>query len=514
MNIKYLNESFKRLYEEAIDYEPAESSFEHQLRKQLTIAKIRLQSSGATNIKEYEIAFQQAIEDVEPDKAWWEVTDCNIFFNLFETRSPELTIEQILAELKPEYKQIEESLNEDLIFDQGDDYIILKPIGKLAGLIKSGKVDIDELKEFLTDFDDWTNLVGFTTSEENNTIYCDEFNVDDIDSIIELFKNYCDALYQDCVDYVDESLNENVNKWLDAINSVLNDEQASKIVYNWYNNEGAFDDFESTEDFIDYLKDDIYDMLDAATTQNEKDVVMKALGDDDFYESLQECLNKLNEAQISDEDQRDSDHIRSMLDKISKRKNARFSPEEQAVLDKYGLERVTWGNERNLTKNDVPLDAPEDDRHARYSSYAYNNGNRDKINYADRARKIPTRRDNQVYGSEAGKLYRSSGNGYVNMHGFNHSLQDAERNFRNATMYEPVADMKQALSDRKYNKKYMDSAQSDYDAAIEKAKKAYDDAVRRAESNREQATTGYHKIGFDRAQRNIDKLLKRKPKED
>lgn len=383
MNIKYLNESFKKLYEEAIDHEPKARPFESELKDQLNDVLMRLQFRGATNIKEYEIAFQEAIENMVPDKSWWEVTDCNIFFTLFETRSPELTLEQILAELKPEYKgAVEENLEELL------------------------DADID------LNLDASGSSVGFLGgTAEGNT--------------------------------------------------------------------------------------------------NE------ALEEKDLEEALQECLTKLTEASISDEDQKDSDLIRSMLAKINKRSNARFTPEEQAVLDKYGLERIAWGNERNLTKDRVPLDAPEDVKRARYHySKSYNNGDASKINYADRARKIPTRRDNQVYGPEAGKLYRSPSNGYVNMHGFNHNLQDAERNYRNADMREPVLDMKNALRDRRWNKKYMDNAQSDYDQAIAKAKKAYDDAVRRAENDKEQATTGYHKKGFDRAQSDIDRLLKRKPKED
>ena len=57
-----------------------------ELQKALVMKNLQLQSSGATNLKQYEIAFQDTIEGMFPDKCWWEVTDCDIFGKLFETR--------------------------------------------------------------------------------------------------------------------------------------------------------------------------------------------------------------------------------------------------------------------------------------------------------------------------------------------------------------------------------------------------------------------------------------------
>ena len=53
---------------------------------------------------------------------------------------------------------------------------------------------------------------------------------------------------------------------------------AAKIVYNWYETEGALEDFDYLEDFITFVKDDIYDMLDAASNAKEVKIVNKALG--------------------------------------------------------------------------------------------------------------------------------------------------------------------------------------------------------------------------------------------
>lgn len=458
MNIKYLNESFKKLYEAAIDEEPQVNSNLNEIRTQLEDATMRLQYRGATNIKEYEIAFQEAIENVFPDKSWWEITDCNIFFTLFETRSPELTIEQIIAELKPEYKDtVEENLDELL---DADIDLNLDASGSSVGFLggTGGSIANEELNESserkIAQIPMWA-YDKFYTDPQGMFGEPDRYSVGDI---MEIWNDNCDS---------DPSMQE-------------------------------FDSFDSW--------------------WNETKKYMTS-EDDLIKEALEKCLNKLNEAAISDEDQRDSDLIRSMIDKISRRKNAKFSPEEQAVLDKYGIQRNNW--DQSLRVDGVNLDRDVDSKSSNSVYYGkYSNGTKSKINYADRARKTPARRDNQVWGPQGGRYY--SGNDWVNKHdgkpryGFGNgsTLQDAERSHMNDTMQQPVVDMKQALRDRKYNKKYMDSAQTDYDDAVAKAKKAYDDAVARAERNKEDATTGYHKKGFDRAQGEIDKLLKRKPKED
>lgn len=101
MNLHRINESFKDAFEHVIQ-ESHEPSQIEDLRKALDDQALRLSMSGTMNLKEYEIAFQDAIERVFPDKSWWEVTDCNIFGTLFETRDITETIECILRELKPE----------------------------------------------------------------------------------------------------------------------------------------------------------------------------------------------------------------------------------------------------------------------------------------------------------------------------------------------------------------------------------------------------------------------------
>ena len=71
-----------------------------QLTQKLFDKMIEMRNGGEKNIKAYEIAFQDIIEEVFPDECWWEVTDCEIFQHLMEFKNPEETIITILKELK------------------------------------------------------------------------------------------------------------------------------------------------------------------------------------------------------------------------------------------------------------------------------------------------------------------------------------------------------------------------------------------------------------------------------
>ena len=71
-----------------------------QLAQKLFDKMIEMRKWGEKNIKSYEIAFQDVIEEVFPDECWWEVTDCEIFQHLMEHKDPEATVIAILKELK------------------------------------------------------------------------------------------------------------------------------------------------------------------------------------------------------------------------------------------------------------------------------------------------------------------------------------------------------------------------------------------------------------------------------
>ena len=53
--------------------------------------------------------------------------------------------------------------------------------------------------------------------------------------------------------------------------------KAVDIITGWYEAEEAIDDFDNKEDFANFIREDILDMLDAADNQNEIDIVVVAL---------------------------------------------------------------------------------------------------------------------------------------------------------------------------------------------------------------------------------------------
>lgn len=76
------------------------SSQREKLTQGLFDTMIKMLDAGEKNIKAYEIAFQDVIEEVFPDECWWNVTSCEIFMHLMEHKDPEATIIAILKGLK------------------------------------------------------------------------------------------------------------------------------------------------------------------------------------------------------------------------------------------------------------------------------------------------------------------------------------------------------------------------------------------------------------------------------
>lgn len=145
------------------------------------------------------------------------------------------------------------------------------------------------------------------------------------------------------------------------------------------------DDVKPTEDELSEEEAD--DVVEDDTDDDEDDTDDDE--DNDFMEALSEKLSQMNEAEMSDEDKRDNQILRNIYDKTQRRANAALTPEEQAVLDKYGLYRST--------ENKDIMKSGKDAFHARSitSPPRYFRGgidvHDDRVNLADRARKISDR---------------------------------------------------------------------------------------------------------------------------
>lgn len=234
-------------------------------------------------------------------------------------------------------------------------------------------------------------------------------------------------------------------------------------------------------------------------------IIMEYIGtsdiDDNLDESLMnaltECLSRLTEGSISPEDQQDSDTIRGIISKLKNSKNADLSSEEKAVMKKYNIQNTNG----NLTVANRALNPIITNNCGKG-----HNGDPEKTNFADRARKLGPRASTQIYDIHDNK--------YLNRHALwgRDNLQDVERVVANRKMREPVDIMKDALSSRKLTDRRLLIADKRRNTAISKAKAAYDDTVSRANKEYE-VTAGIDKKYRDEVQDKIDTLLKRKSPE-
>ena len=216
--------------------------------------------------------------------------------------------------------------------------------------------------------------------------------------------------------------------------------------------------------------------------------------------SIRELLEE-----ISPEDQHDSDLLRSAILKSRDRKNASLTKDEKDVLNKYDLTRVdgdiykkgkgTYLNYKLDRDVDVGsagedfIDPETSDRTTRELSKGrdFPRGI-DKVNLADRARKLGTRDYTKTVGDVSVKRDTTKNYDYTNA-----SWRSAEAR----SMRKPYIETRDALRDRESAELYRKRAQRDYDAKVAAAKRRLDD---------EQAFADIRK---KRANDTIDRNLKR-----
>ena len=221
--------------------------------------------------------------------------------------------------------------------------------------------------------------------------------------------------------------------------------------------------------------------------------------------SIRELLEE-----ISTEDQHDSDLLRSAILKSRDRKNASLTKDERDVMDKYGLTRANGGiyKKGKEGENNYKLDRDVDvgsagldfidpeasDRTTReFSSTRYFPRGIDKINLADKARKLDTR-----------DYDRKVGNSNVKRNKFGQYDDSSWRNAEARDMRAPYDETKKALYDRDNAIRDRARAQRDYDIK----KKIYDANLDKAKSDFDISSLLSMKKEYD-ANDIIDKNLKR-----
>ena len=244
---------------------------------------------------------------------------------------------------------------------------------------------------------------------------------------------------------------------------------------------------ESDEDDDDQDEDDDYD--------EDED-------DDSEFESwrnrIQECLKRLNEAEMSDEDEADTAILANIYTKTQQRANAALTPDEKAVLAKYGLSRDSG------TKNIVDKDWNKLVQRRRGQDS-------DKVNLADRARKMGPRAKNN---KDLYLAFRSSDT--TDSHdarGRYRQTYQRQRNIANsANMEEPVQQMKNALHSRNFADKQLNSIDANAEDRRQKEINRHNDAMAAIDNDAKWRRKTYSD-SKERNQKTIDKLLKRKTDE-
>lgn len=244
--------------------------------------------------------------------------------------------------------------------------------------------------------------------------------------------------------------------------------------------------------------------------------INKLLKKESFRRAIEEKLNSLNEAEMSDEDRHDSDILKQIYQKTQGRANAALTQEEKDVLKKYNLERVPYM--KNIRSSEGSYRTPIFDDRDFQSSYDWNSGKRippksSKINYADRARKRPER-DAQTYDMRDRDFWDMPTPDYERQHEVDSddykpaTYQQRQRYSDNQKMTQNVRDMTRALRDRKVSQAKIDSADAEHQAELDKLKKEYEDrlaAVKRSQQYR----TDSDRRQVDYANKRINKLLRK-----
>ena len=122
MNLKVFNESFSKYYTESADIIETDTSFLQELKNALEGDVRYLKEVRQTNPMLQAYKLQATIEELVPDKSWWEVTDCNINGELGNGLPLDKIVDCIIDNLKPEYMTSEassnDSINEGVIYDE------------------------------------------------------------------------------------------------------------------------------------------------------------------------------------------------------------------------------------------------------------------------------------------------------------------------------------------------------------------------------------------------------------
>lgn len=441
-------------------------------------------------------------DDIEKALEWFEIH----FFDQFDDED---YYEEGLCK---KLKECIDKLNEAEISpeDKADSDMLRKIYKKIDGKQVTNKTFTPEEKELLKKYnlDAWgyrgdTKMV--TDSGRKSVANADEFKSSWRKPAVADKINYADRARK--VDSRDYAQNINRRKgWNQSFDDAEKDIQQAALSKNINNMKWALRDRRYFQSEVDNAENNLnkrladidkqyIDKIDDARRQQFNDVRYATKYRNDAQKSIdrildkhrvKECLNKLNEAEISPEDKADSDLLRGIYRKILNRSNAALTPEEKAVVDKYNLQR-TDRNFMDKDRKDFMFNKGDFESSWRSPERA------SKINYADKARKLGTREYAQKIN---------------NMSDWAHgkSFLNKERSLNNQEMGRDVEEIKGALSNRRYYNQKLDQAEKGYTDTLLKADKDRQEKRDRAiEYSKDRDK--YNKERIDKANKDIKKIL-------
>ena len=245
--------------------------------------------------------------------------------------------------------------------------------------------------------------------------------------------------------------------------------------------------------------------------------------------------------EMSPEDKADSEVLRNVYNKVSKRTDAKVTDKEQKVLDKLGvsIQRKTPNDAYHRKDGDI-LDKSGGSLSNGVTKTVHNNTSSridwvghpeisDEVNLADRARKRPERLEKRV---SLGSNSSTPGHDSEHIHGEippeeskrikwvgtdkvptrdtkRHPYLTKERQSQASRMYKPMADMQTALDARKSHQDALDNVDKQYAKDVSYANDRFQRDMRNAETTRTRNRQAGEK-GLADANDKINTLLKRK----
>lgn len=154
MNLKTFNESFNKYYTEDFDNEPVVETVSQELRSALESTVNYLVQVGQTNPTLQAMSLTRTIENIIPDKYWWEVTKCNIEGELGNGVPLDRITDCIIDNLQPEYSDITESVDDNDEYYVGDEETGRIYYGKSSALRAFNQLRADGIDAIMNKVED------------------------------------------------------------------------------------------------------------------------------------------------------------------------------------------------------------------------------------------------------------------------------------------------------------------------------------------------------------------------